>query len=198
MTARGKGRPPTNGGAAVSPARILSEALAILDAGGVDDLTMRALATCAGINPMTIYHHFGDRDGLLKALAEKVYADVAFPETGEAFERARCLLTAYYAKVVRHPSLTLAIFGRPSVLPDQARRITGELAELLGECGRSSRQTVRWTHILIDYTHGAALAAATHDGSADHPSADAMRSEFEHGLAELVEAFARSADCKQS
>ncbi len=193
MTARGRGRPPVDG-KTVSPESILSEALRILDAGGLDRLTMRALAIRVGINPMTIYHHFKDRDGLIRSLAEWVYADVAAPEMGDALARLRGLLTAYYAKVVLHPALTLAIFVRPAVFPDHAKRITVDLISLLSELGLSSQRSLRWTHILVDYTHGAALAVATRDGDERRPPSGAMLDDFETGLAELLEAFRRSPD----
>lgn len=193
MTARGRGRPPA-GGNTVLPERILSEALNILTADGLEGLSMRALATRVGINPMTIYHHFEDRDGLIKSLAEWVYADVTAPETGEAEARLRGLLTAYYAKVVLYPALTLAIFARPAIFPDHARRITWELTSLMGECGHAPQRALRWTHILVDYTHGAALAVATRDGRAGRPPEDAMLDDFASGLDELLAAFRRSAD----
>ncbi|MBY8918733.1 TetR/AcrR family transcriptional regulator [Nitratireductor sp. L1-7-SE] len=190
MTARGRGRPPA-GGMPVSPESILSEALGILDADGLDGLSMRALATRVGINPMTIYHHFKDRDGLIKALAELVYADVAAPETGEALARVHSLLTAYYSKVVLYPDLTLAIFARPAIFPDHALRTTNELTRLLSE----RNNAVRWTHILVDYTHGAALAVASQDGNERRRrSHEIMLNEYEIGLAELLEAFGNSPD----
>ncbi|WP_246705559.1 TetR/AcrR family transcriptional regulator [Rhizobium sp. P40RR-XXII] len=171
------------------PESILSGALGILKTDGLDGLTMRALATRVGINPMTIYHHFEDRDGLIKALAESVYEDVAAPETGDSLARARSLLTAYYAKVVLYPALTLAIFARPAVFPDHAKRITSELTGLLSGHNHSSR----WTHILIDYTHGAALAVASQDGNPGHQrSNEVMLDDFESGLAELLGAFGNS------
>ena len=55
---------------------MLEAALDILDGEGADALTMRALAKRSGVNPMTLYHHFGDQDGLIKALSERVYAGV--------------------------------------------------------------------------------------------------------------------------
>ncbi|NRP89104.1 Tetracycline repressor protein class A [Ensifer adhaerens] len=193
MTTRGRGRPPA-GGETVLPESILSEALSILNADGLDGLSMRALATRVGINPMTIYHHFKDRDGLIKSLAEWVYANVAAPETGDAHARARSLLTAYYAKVVLYPALTLAIFARPAVFPDHAMRITRELMSFLNEGDHSLQRSLRWTHILVDYTHGAALAVATQDGSIGRPPRGAMLDDFESGLDELLEAFRRSSD----
>ena len=190
MTARRRGRPPVDG-IAVSPEGILSEALVILNADGLDGLTMRALATRVGITPMTIYHHFTDRDGLIKALAERVYADVAVPESGEALARAHSLLTAYYSKVALYPALTLAIFARPAIFPDHAQRITNALSQLLSGKGHPSH----WTHILVDYTHGAALAAAMKDGNVERRrSSEMMLSEFESGLAELLRAFENSGE----
>lgn len=193
MTTRGRGRPPADG-KIVSPEHILSGALRILDADGLDRLTMRALAIRVGINPMTIYHHFKDRDCLIRSLADWVYADVAAPETGDTHSRLRGLLTAYYTKVVLHPALTLAIFGRPSVFPDHAKRITEDLISLLTELGLSSPRSLRWTHILVDYTHGAALAVAAQHGNERCPPGEAMLDDFESGIAELLKAFARSPD----
>ena len=188
MTARRRGRPPA-GGKTVSPESILSEALKMLDADGLDGLTMRALAMRAGINPMTIYHHFVDRDGLIKALAERVYADVGAPEAGDALARVRGLLSAYHAKVVLHPALTLAIFVRPAVFPDHAKRITADLMSFLSEYGLPSPRALCWTHILVDYTHGAALAVAAKHGDKPCLPSRKMLDDFESGLAELLEAF---------
>jgi hypothetical protein len=124
-------------------------------------------------------------------LAERVYADVAAPEMSDALSCVRSLLTAYYDKVVLYPALTLEIFARPAIFPDHARRITDELASLLGERNRPSR----WTHILVDYTHGAALAVATRNASVDDQSATgAALSDFQSGLAVLLNAFERSSD----
>lgn len=191
MSARKPGRPAD--GKTVSKEAILSEALALLTGEGIDGMTMRALAMRAGINPMTIYHHFKDRDGLVKALADTVYADVTAPETGDLPARARGLLMAYHAKVALHPSLTLAIFARAALFPDQARRITGELIGLLSQYGLPSDCALRWTHVLVDYTHGAALAAAVQpaDGQGQASSGSGL-SAFESGLAELLEALKRA------
>ncbi|WP_374940211.1 TetR/AcrR family transcriptional regulator [Pedomonas mirosovicensis] len=81
MTTRGRGR-PSGGTESVSPAKILSEALGLLDSKGLEGLTMRALAMRVGISPMTIYHHFQDRDGLIRALGDMVYSDVDAPPGG--------------------------------------------------------------------------------------------------------------------
>lgn len=196
MSSRGRGRPPA-AGKTVSPGQILAEALAILETDGLEALTMRALAVRAGINPMTIYHHFDDRNGLIRALAELAYSDLAAPETGNALERAHSLIKAYYSTVVRYPDLTLAIFARSCLFPERARRITDEVRALLTEHGLSSQKSLQWTHILVDYTHGAALAAAPHPKTASaQPATEAGLTDFGLGLAELLETI-RSASIAQ-
>lgn len=50
--------------------RILAAALDLLTKGGRDALTTRAAAAAAGIQAPTIYRQFGDKQGLLDAVAE--------------------------------------------------------------------------------------------------------------------------------
>lgn len=188
---RGRGRPPANS-TPVSPDKILDEALIILDAQGLSGLTMRALARRLDINPMTIYRHFKDRDGLIQSLADSVYADIGMPETGDNFGRAKEFLLTYYAKVVLHPALTLAIFAKPAIFPDHAKRITNELTSLLSP-HFSPQRSLRWTHILVDYTHGAALAVANQDGVTERSLHRQMLEDFESGLAELFTALQSAA-----
>lgn len=150
---------------------------------------MRALASRVGINPMTIYHHFTDRDGLIRALAEKVYSDVTAPGDGDAPTRVAALLAAYHGKVVQHPALTLAIFGRPAVFPEHAERITADLTKLLENLGASPKHAVLWTHILVDYTHGAGLAVAMQGEASGLRSPTAIDAGYDEGVAALLDAL---------
>lgn len=55
---------------AVPPAeRMLRAAAELLKTGGVDAVSTRAVAAAAGVQPPTIYRLFGDKDGLLDAVA---------------------------------------------------------------------------------------------------------------------------------
>lgn len=49
--------------------RILDAASTLLDDGGRDAVTTRAVSAAAGVQPPTIYRLFGDMDGLLDAVA---------------------------------------------------------------------------------------------------------------------------------
>jgi AcrR family transcriptional regulator len=64
--------------------KIASAARRLLDAEGVDGVTMRRVASVVGITPMGLYRHYPNRDGLLNALA-----DAGFAELQEKLSRLR-------------------------------------------------------------------------------------------------------------
>src|ERR1700754_131567 len=49
--------------------RMLRAAADLLQAGGIEAVSTRAVAAAAGVQPPTIYRLFGDKDGLLDAVA---------------------------------------------------------------------------------------------------------------------------------
>jgi AcrR family transcriptional regulator len=57
--------------------RIGAQARKLLDAEGVDAVTMRRVAAAVGITAMAVYRHYPDRDGLLNALADEGFAELA-------------------------------------------------------------------------------------------------------------------------
>ncbi len=58
-------------------ARIAEAARAILDSEGHTGVTVRRVAAAVGITPMAVYRHYPDHQGLLNALAEQGFAELA-------------------------------------------------------------------------------------------------------------------------
>ena len=48
--------------------QILTAAALLLEKDGVEAVTTRAVCQAAGVTAPTLYHHFGDKDGLLRAV----------------------------------------------------------------------------------------------------------------------------------
>ncbi|MGX5656594.1 TetR/AcrR family transcriptional regulator [Geodermatophilus nigrescens] len=71
------GRPDVRAAVVEAAARLLRE-------HGVAGVTTRAVAQAAGVQAPTIYRHFGDKDGLVDAVAEHVMAGYAARESAAA------------------------------------------------------------------------------------------------------------------
>lgn len=84
--------------------QIAQEALALIDAEGLDALTMRALGRRLGVEAMTLYHHFPSKGALLDAVTGLLFSEVEVPAAGDLVERMAGALRSYRAVAVRHPS----------------------------------------------------------------------------------------------
>jgi AcrR family transcriptional regulator len=51
--------------------KILTAAVRLLEEQGVDGLTTRAVCEAAGVTAPTLYHHFGDKNGLVRAIVSE-------------------------------------------------------------------------------------------------------------------------------
>ncbi len=60
----------------LSPAVIVSTALEMMDADGLDGFSMRKLAARLGVSPQALYWHFTNKDQLCRAVVERVAEDV--------------------------------------------------------------------------------------------------------------------------
>lgn len=186
---RPRGRPAQGKG--VTRDDVLAAALDLLDTNSGQGLTMRALAARLGVTPMALYHHVGDRTGLLRALSDRVYAEVLDGE-GEFSERRariRAILVRYHDAVGRHPQLTLAIFATPEAFAGVTRQITDRLSVLLAEVTGNTRL---WRDILIDHAHGSGLALCSAHG--DPKRSEALREQYQHALDELLDHLLASDD----
>ena len=55
-------------------ADVVDQALRVLDAHGLADLTMRRLGAELGVQPSALYHHFANKQTLLAAVADEILA----------------------------------------------------------------------------------------------------------------------------
>ncbi|HUF99223.1 MAG TPA: TetR/AcrR family transcriptional regulator [Ilumatobacter sp.] len=59
---------------------IVSTAVALTAARGLDDLSMRTLAGELGVTAMTVHHHVGDKQRLVELVADAIVAGVSVPD----------------------------------------------------------------------------------------------------------------------
>jgi AcrR family transcriptional regulator len=103
-------------------ARIVAAALRLLERGGQEAVTMRRVAKAVGVTPMAIYHHFPDRDALLRALADAEFDRIGalfdgWSARGSAVQRLRKMTESYVDYAFKRPHLFAFIFlqDRPDV-----------------------------------------------------------------------------------
>jgi AcrR family transcriptional regulator len=179
---RPRGRPASGAGMALQD--ILAAALALLDEGAGQGLTMRALAGRLGVTPMSLYHHVGDQTGLLRALSDQVYGDVLNvpPGSENVRDALLALMIRYHEAVGRHPQLTLAIFATPEAFAGVTRQITDRLTALLSEI---TTEPILWRNILVDHAHGSGLSLVS--ARTDPAGAQAIVDEYRQALTRLLE-----------
>lgn len=98
--------------------RTLDAAAQLLRDEGPAALTVRRIATAAGLSTMAIYHHFGGKDGLVEALYVDGFraleeALAAVPRTEDPVADVEALALAYREVAMRRPGYYEVMFGRP-------------------------------------------------------------------------------------
>jgi AcrR family transcriptional regulator len=68
--------------------RVLLEAVALADAGGVGSLSMRKLGQRLGVEAMSLYNHVANKDDLLSGMVDLVFAEIGLPEPGDDWKSA--------------------------------------------------------------------------------------------------------------
>lgn len=68
--------------------RVLSAAIALADAGGIESLTMRKLGVDLGVEAMSLYHHVANKADLLDGMIDGVFAEIDLPTDGTDWREA--------------------------------------------------------------------------------------------------------------
>src|SRR3954447_1512882 len=99
--------------APLSRAVIVEAGLAILDAEGMDALTMRRVGQELDTGAASLYVYVKNRDALLKAMLDEALTHVEIPARSEGGwrERLALLIERTTAEMARHPRLALVAFG---------------------------------------------------------------------------------------
>ena len=99
-------------------ARIVASAIDLLNSGGRDAVTTRAVADAAGVQVPTLYRLFGDKQALLDAVAEhgfKTYlTQKTIPRSGrDPVEGLRMGWDLHVAFGLSHPAIYLLMYAEP-------------------------------------------------------------------------------------
>lgn len=95
--------------------RIATAARRLLDKEGADAVTMRRVASAVGITPMAVYRHYPNRAGLLNALADAGFDELAarlaeVRSVGDLEKRLTKILNIYLEHALQNPPLFELMF----------------------------------------------------------------------------------------
>ncbi|MQY07772.1 TetR/AcrR family transcriptional regulator [Actinomadura macrotermitis] len=167
---------------------VLAEALALVDAGGLPALTMRALASRVGLTPGALYTYFPDRAAIVAALVDHLLAEAdTAPLLDGALpwqERLTRFALGLREVLLRHPGAVPAMLAGPFTGP-VALTVGERMLHALGDAGLKPGDAARASYTVMVYVLGAIAleAAEITPGAPAAPEADRVaerRAAFGH------------------
>jgi len=148
---------------ALTRGQIVAAATALVDGEGLDKLTLRHLATQLGVTPMALYWHFRDKEALLDALGDALYAAIHLPEPVEPWpvDLSR-VVQAVIDAFAEHPAL--APLALTSALSSSSGLLLAErILALLTSAGLDDETAANAGAILLHHVVSLVAAIPTAD-----------------------------------
>lgn len=150
--------------------RIAVAALALLDAGGEEAVTMRAIAERLGVRAPSLYNHVRSKDALLELVADRVVSgvDASGFDTLPWPDALRRWAWSYYDALAAHPNLVpyvAANFGRIDASLQRAEQVYRGLLDAGWSPSRATRIAAAVRYAVL----GAAVGSFAGGFDADGP-----------------------------
>jgi AcrR family transcriptional regulator len=165
--------PPRRGRAAAraTPARepltrdrIVDAAFRIVDAGGLDAVSMRSVADALGTGPASLYAHVSGKEELLSLLIERLAGEMRLPEPDPERwqEQVKELVRELHSVLLAHRDLARASLGS-TPLGEGALRVSERMIEILGLGGLPKRVIAHAVELLPLYAVATAYEQSLSD-----------------------------------
>ncbi|MGC9667546.1 TetR/AcrR family transcriptional regulator C-terminal domain-containing protein [Planosporangium sp. 12N6] len=165
-------RSASPGGMRLSRQRILTAALDIIDQQGLAGLSMRRLGAALGVEGMSLYHHFPNKQALLDGVVELV-TEAGAPDDAGSDDDWRSLLrrfaTSYRATLLAHPRVLPLVATRPVTTPRSLRAVERS-ATVLHRAGFTLDQALNIITGIACFVIGHTLAEVEPDDGRPDPA----------------------------
>jgi len=162
----------------LSRERIVAAAVDLLDAEGVDGLTMRRLADRLGSGVMSLYWHVNNKEDVFELALDSVHYYRAPTSAGAAADwRGEIvhMLEDWRASMLRHP-WSASLLQRPALGPNVLNRLE-LLSKTLSGAGIADAELKFAIWSLYNHVMGATIVRASFDLSHDDRAAAQLRFE---------------------
>ncbi len=121
----------------LSKAAVVERGLALADAEGLDNVTIRRLATELGVTPMALYWHFRSKDELMTGLADSIWTEIDVNVDPEADWSAqlRSIMESLVHVLRIHPSASQLLISGEKRTSEAALVATERTLEILKRGG---------------------------------------------------------------
>jgi len=166
--ARPAAAPTTRRRPALTREQILTAAVAIIDAEGVEALTMRRLGQALDRDPMAIYRHAADKDALLDGVVEHVAAELVTPHEPDSTEHGSWETVLHHTAhtfrrvALAHPHVVPLLLTRPlsgplALRPLGTLQLLEELLELFSTAGFDQTGALHAARLFTGFLYGHVL-----------------------------------------
>jgi len=152
---------------------IIDAALALVDEGGLEALSMRAIGASLGVHAMSLYNHVANKAALLDGLHERLILSLEFDIDGLDWTEALRVAGRAYRKVaLEHPQAFVLLATRPLATPAEISHIAPILV-VLEDSGFGIRQRLLAMNLFFTFLNGVLLAeVGPVPGHSDVPEPD--------------------------
>ncbi len=139
--------------------RIVEAALRVMDAEGLDAVTMRRVAREVGVEAMSLYHHVRDKDDLLGGICSLVMRGFVIPPADlDPAERARLGAHEWRRLLKAHPNVVAVFAERKEAMTDIEALLPMEFAlDVLRSNGLEERDAVQAFNVIGGYIMGCVM-----------------------------------------
>ncbi|MBO3746694.1 TetR/AcrR family transcriptional regulator C-terminal domain-containing protein [Streptosporangiaceae bacterium NEAU-GS5] len=138
---------------------IIQGAMELLDAEGIDALSMRKLATRLASGATSIYWYVESKDQLLELVMDAVYGEVAVPVDGSWRKAAEAFAAGLRKAVFHHPWLVSLVGALPAIGPN-AMTASERLVGAFKKAGFEGWSLDYAVAAITSYALGAAIPSA--------------------------------------
>ncbi|WP_330183908.1 TetR/AcrR family transcriptional regulator [Nocardia sp. NBC_01503] len=148
---------------ALSREQIVSEALALLDAEGMEALSMRKLGTRLGAGATSLYTHVANKEELMELITDAVFGELTPPVAGPDGWRPAMLAFSHDLRelMLRHPWLS-SVLGEMGLLylAPNMLRLNESVLSLLEDAGFAPADADLAVTVIFSFVIGLALSEA--------------------------------------
>lgn len=164
----------------VSRHDVLSAAREIVDAQGLEQLTMRRLGTAIGADPMTAYRHFAGKAEIAAALADEFWVGLSLPSPAESADwrsYALALMRTIRTELAAHPGLIPIVSTHPITSPAALTVADEAVGALLDRGAPVDPSLGDLVNVLVMVTVASAMGEFAAPAGTESTEADAAHAE---------------------